>query len=1151
MIMIKYIQKLLFYVILTLLFNSIFIYKANGQTITSFSPSSITAGTGSILTINGTGFGAAGPNSTNYIQFTGASAGEGVPLTKPLLSDYISWTNTQINVKVPSDAGTGIIMLVNGNSTINSTSSLSIPYDLLNTVYNNASYPVKLVNRNNSGGYTFQMFTDFNANTAANQSFIRAFKTWTCATNVNWNIGSPTTVNQAADDGVNVIRFASTADELDAGLAGEALSSYESIDGITFQVVDIDIVFAPTSTANNWDFGPGLPGSQQEDFETVALHELGHAQQLGHTNDINDVMNVTGRVNTLRTLNSNDINAGKYIMSISTANTNNSPYPSMIAFPTGSCNAPVAVINSFSPTTASPGTVVTIKGANFTGADAVAFGNSPAASFSVVSDAIITATVAIGTSGSISITTPGGIASMQGFIFEPVQNVTIVPPKISYNSPQTYTTGATITILKPTNNGGFVPATIYGETSAIAGSSISGSANGTGASATFSQPEGITIDATGNIYVADTHNNLIRKIAANGLVTTLAGNSATGSTNGIGTAASFYYPFALVADVLDNVYVADYNYGLIRKITSAGLVTTFALNFYGPQGLTNDAVGNIYVADTYNNQIKKITPAGIITTLAGSGIAASANGMGTAASFNHPGGVAIDATGNIYVADTKNNLIRKSTPTGLISTLAGNGVAGSANGVGIAASFNQPCGVAVDISGNVYVVDQLNYQIRKITPTGVVSTFATGLTYPEAVSIDGSGNLYLADYNMIKKIITTGYTISPSLPAGLSFDGTTGIISGKPTSASPTTTYTIAAYNGGGSSAATIQIKVTSSNADLANLAISSGPFSPAFDSNVTSYKTSVNNTISSITVTAKLSDSTAKLTVNGAANVSGTASTPISLNVGDNTIPVMVTAPDGVTTKTYTLIVTRAIPDIYTLPSDNFKLSITSATCKGSSNGSVNITASDASNYTATISGGALNASYSFTSSQTITALSAGSYSICISITGQPDYQQCFDAVITEPADLSAYATVNPKDNSVTLALAGGEQYNINLNGVIYTTTDNNITLPLKYGDNDLKVTTDKLCQGLIERMINVEPNIVAYPVPFQNMLNITLGDQNISNVTVAIYGLDDGKLVYTKQYINQSGVLQLDLTNLSGGVYALHITMGRSEKIIKILKQ
>jgi sugar lactone lactonase YvrE len=277
-----------------------------------------------------------------------------------------------------------------------------------------------------------------------------------------------------------------------------------------------------------------------------------------------------------------------------------------------------------------------------------------------------------------------------------------------------------------------------GIVSTLAGNGIQGSINGTGNVATFNGPTSLTVDPSGNIYVADDNNNQIRKITPAGLVSTLAGSDSTGSVDGIGTAAYFFGPSGVACDAQGNVYVADAGNNLIRMVTPAGSVTTIAGNdnpgatngaailaatFNNPTGLTLDKSGNIYVADMLNNLIRKIS-GGQVTTVAGSDTTASINGQGTAAAFYFPNSIAVDASGNLYVTEYATNLIRKIDQGGNVTTFAGNGNAGQADSTGVAASFNGPSGIAVDANGNVYIADTYNNVIRKITPAGVVSTIA-------------------------------------------------------------------------------------------------------------------------------------------------------------------------------------------------------------------------------------------------------------------------------------------------------------------------------------------------------------------------------------------------------------------------------------------
>jgi sugar lactone lactonase YvrE len=279
--------------------------------------------------------------------------------------------------------------------------------------------------------------------------------------------------------------------------------------------------------------------------------------------------------------------------------------------------------------------------------------------------------------------------------------------------------------------------------STLAGSGMAGFTNGTGGSATFNHPSAVAFDNQGNVYVADSDNNCIRKITASGVVSTLAGTGVAGQTDGPGATAQFNWPQGIAVDAQGTVYVADTNNGRIRTITPAGVVSTWAgaagfglqdgpvatARFLSPQGLALDQQGTLYIADTYNNRIRKITPQGVVSTVAGSGPSAIfppenfADGPGSAAKFYFPGGVAADSQGNLYVADGANHRIRKITAAGIVSTVAG-GVDGYADGSVAQAQFHYPEGVAVDASGVLYIADFGNDCLRRIGTDGQVSTFA-------------------------------------------------------------------------------------------------------------------------------------------------------------------------------------------------------------------------------------------------------------------------------------------------------------------------------------------------------------------------------------------------------------------------------------------
>ena len=311
---------------------------------------------------------------------------------------------------------------------------------------------------------------------------------------------------------------------------------------------------------------------------------------------------------------------------------------------------------------------------------------------------------------------------------------------------------------------------------------IDGPANAGPTGARFNNPEGVAASGAGVVYVADTSNDTIRKIAS-GVVTTVAGFAGSfGSADGEEQLARFGIPSGVAIDSQGTLYVADRNNHTIRKITRTGVVTTLAgladnpgnidgtgsaARFSNPSGVAVDSTGTVYVFDTGNGKVRKITPDGVVTTLAGDGTFGNTDGTGSAARFSSQGGIAVDSsTGLVYVADALNQKIRRITPGGVVTTIAGSqGLAGTADGAGSNARFNNPRALAVDASGNVYIADSGNHTIRSMTPAGVVSTVAgvpgsiggndgpaTGanparFNFPTGIAVDSAGTLYVSDTN--------------------------------------------------------------------------------------------------------------------------------------------------------------------------------------------------------------------------------------------------------------------------------------------------------------------------------------------------------------------------------------------------------------------
>jgi streptogramin lyase len=311
-------------------------------------------------------------------------------------------------------------------------------------------------------------------------------------------------------------------------------------------------------------------------------------------------------------------------------------------------------------------------------------------------------------------------------------------------------------------------------------------------SAQLYDPKGVTVDLSGNVYMTESSHH-IRKISTNGIITTIGG----GSFNGLGDGgpalqAQFLTPTGIAVDTLGNIYIADYNNHRIRIINSSGIVNTFAgggssqadsvaatsawLSY--PNGVAVDKIGNVYISDFGHAKIRMVNQAGIITTIAGNGLGTYSGdgGPATSASINGPVGITVDNANNIYFADYYNNRIRKINTNGIITTVAGNGTGGFSGDGALAtnAKLNQPQGVAIDGLGNIFITDWSNGRIRKVDPSGIITTYAgtgtwggTGdngpaslatITQPFGITVDVTGSIYFSDVanNKLRKVSPTG-----------------------------------------------------------------------------------------------------------------------------------------------------------------------------------------------------------------------------------------------------------------------------------------------------------------------------------------------------------------------------------------------------------
>ncbi|WP_428327868.1 NHL repeat-containing protein [Mucilaginibacter sp.] len=320
-------------------------------------------------------------------------------------------------------------------------------------------------------------------------------------------------------------------------------------------------------------------------------------------------------------------------------------------------------------------------------------------------------------------------------------------------------------------------ASVVATVSTFAGNGTAGYTEGTGLGSVFNNPQGVLADSKGNVYVSDTYNSRIRAITSGGATSLIAGNGTIGYIDGVSASAEFYGPQGLTFDTQGNLYVADFGTNAIRKITTAGVVSTYAgtgvsgqtngavsiATLSSPSGMVFDSKGNMFITDEGNNFIRKVNTSGVVTVFAGTKTAGYVNGTTIASSFSGPSSIAIDASDNLYVTDQGNSAIRKITPAGVVTTLAG--------GPSQTSVLNSPAGIALDKAGNIYITD-LSGRVLEITTANVlyvlagtanVAGFSNGtgssasFSSPQGITVDASGNIYVADQgnNCIRKITVT------------------------------------------------------------------------------------------------------------------------------------------------------------------------------------------------------------------------------------------------------------------------------------------------------------------------------------------------------------------------------------------------------------
>lgn len=1105
----------------------------------SFSPTHISAGTRSVLTITGSGFGN-GKTARNAVEFLNANAGQG-PKIKVADEDFLSWTDNKIELIVPSGIGDGpIYMTLDNNTTKVIHPWLTIDYNVVRE--NNGL--TKLYNQNGSGGYTFHLHSSINTNNKLKATFLQAFETWKCATGVNWRIGEPTD----SRTGSNVVQILDRAD-VEVGAPGQTRMSYINVGG-TYFVSDISIFFSHY-TDHYFKVNPEDRGLY--DFETTSLFVLGKAHNLGVVENADDLMYWARTVlpDVKRTPTPNALAGANYVMDISKVGTNG--MPPMIPLSPGACNASYSFITSFSPTSAKVGTIVTINGTNFTGITSVKFGNALASSFTVISPTQIKAVVGVGaTSGDINVVGGGGYAAVSGFVYMPrtaqTLNLPLIPSKnisdadfdlgvtVSSGLPVTYTSMSPSIVSIVNNKVHIIGAGTANILVSQAGNeeyeqisrTISFNINKLPQTITFqSQPEKVVNDPDFELDAYSSSGLPINYTSSNPAVASIINGkvkiNGTGTTiitaNQIGD--SQYEVAASVSQVLNVKSLAQimvFQEIGTKKVTDADFELGATVNSGLPISYSSS---NTNVATIVNQKIHIVGAGTTIITASqeGNSIFAKVSKQISLQVVKLTQTISFPGLTKKYVnskdfeaeasSDSKLQITYRSSNTN-VATIENQiiRIVGAGTTTITASQFGNEIYLPAQEVTSELIVDKLTQQIS-FNPIGTKTFNDPDFDIIASVDSDlelifSSSNTNVATINGKKvRIIGAGSTTITAKQSGsniyeltssstiLNVNKLPQVINFNPISLKAHNDFD---FDPNALSNAGLPISYTSSNPSVATI---------------------VNG----------------KIHIVAAGTSIITASQSGNSNIG--------AAKD----------VTQVLDVFFNIPGSNFSIKSTDETCKASNNGMINITALQLLNYTASVTNNGNTKTYPFSSVLAIPNLEAGAYTICINVADQPNYKQCFDVLIKEPKDLSVYSSIKDNGNCVLLKLEGGERYYIDINGKVFTTSDKEITLPLNAGNNTVKITSDKICQGQVTRNFISGNMIALYPNPVKNTLNINTASSNSNIVKVDIHALD-GRLVLNGQYPITDGQTQVDVSRLNKGLYVLTLTNGNVKSVHKILK-
>lgn len=791
------------------------------------------------------------------------------------------------------------------------------------------------------------------------------------------------------------------------------------------------------------------------------------------------------------------------------------------------------VITSFTPTSAGPRDTVTITGANFTGATALTFGNTPAKYYKVISATAIKAIPGSGTSGDVVVTTPAGTGTLAGFTY-------LLPPAINGFLPKSAKKGDTVLITGTYLTG--TTAVTFGGTAAQSFTVVSANqvravvGDGTSGIVSLTTGQGSSYYA-GFVYYP--------KPAITSFTPTKGGPNSKVIITGSGFSGATSVSFGGVPALSFTVDSAAQITAVVGNGNSGGILVTT------PGGTTTAQSFTFVPAPTILSFTPTVTGEAHLVIIQGTHFTGT-----TAVSF---GGV----PAAYFHVDSDTQL----------TTVTSNGASGSV-------TVTTPGGVAIK-DGFKFVLSPSIISVTPDTAGAGDKVVIKGLHFSDVTSMN-FGLTPAASYtidsdNQITAIVGTGSSGKLEI-INAAGNSTYGFTFGYPpviTGISPTV--------GGEQSVVTITGK---------NLNYTTFVYIGGFET--ASFKINSPTSITAVVGPFVLSGPVSVTTTYGSASygnftfvgkpmvgLSGPSNIPFGSSV---TLEVVAPQP-GVTytwyngtklltsssTQTYyttqesgSYFVTATVGNYvvasdpviinsyFTLPDDNFKVEAIDVSCKGQHNGSISITAAMPLSYQLTLTGDTVkNTPHPFSNQIAISNLAPATYNACITVVGHPEYQQCFTLTISQPKDLSVYTAVSKNGDMLNLQLAGGNAYTIQLNGQTFTTTNSSISVPLPAGSSRLMVSTDKLCQGMVERVINNTTNHRPYPNPFQNILYVNLGQDIVGSADIKIYNIADGRQVMEKHFTDQSGVVQLDVTALNDGVYSFHLKLDKSESVFKIIKK